>query len=247
MDVAGNLFVVSGAGHGIGREVVLELLRRGGRVAAVDCDGVALTNLKGKAKSSVDRLSLHSTDVSSERGVAALSDQVRREHGRVDGLINVAGIIHRFAPVLDLSTEEMAEVMAVNYWGTVYMTKAFLPQLLSRPAAALVNVISAGALMPSPGQAAYCASKSAVKLFTDALHAELRDTTVTVTEIIPGAVLTDIARNSGVEVGDLPTGDAATAAGCVMPEDAARQIANGLVRGAFRVLIGEDAVAADLR
>jgi NAD(P)-dependent dehydrogenase (short-subunit alcohol dehydrogenase family) len=72
-----------------------------------------------------------------------------------------------------------------NFWGTVNTTKAFLPLLLARPSATLVNVSSMGALVPVPGQSAYGASKAAVKLFTEGLHAELHDSNVKVTVVFP--------------------------------------------------------------
>ena len=88
--------------------------------------------------------------------------------------------------------------MNVNFWGVVNMTKAFLPALLARPAAAVLNVSSMGGFLPVPGQAVYGASKAAVKLFTEALFAELHETNVAVTIVFPGGVATNITQNSGV-------------------------------------------------
>lgn len=108
------------------------------------------------------------------------------DHAAVDGLVNVAGIIHRFVPIRDLSVEEIERVVAVNFWGTVYMCKAFLPLLEARPEATLINASSMGALIPFPGQSAYGASKAAVKLFTEGLIAELRGSTIRTAVVSPG-------------------------------------------------------------
>jgi short-subunit dehydrogenase len=242
MEIRDKTFVVTGGGNGIGREVVLELLRRGGRVAAVDRDEDGLSETSSLAGSNATRLSLHPTDITDRHAVEALPETVRTAHGLVDGVVNVAGIIHRFSRVSELSIEEIERVMAVNFWGTVHIVKAFLPGLLKRPAASLVNVASMGALVPAPGQGAYGASKAAVKLFTETLHGELQGTGVRVTIAFPGGVGTNIMGNSGVEfdTSKLGKGTKTTA-----PADAGRQIVDAVAAGTFRVLIGADARGID--
>lgn len=245
MEVRDHVFVVTGGGNGIGREVVLELLRRGARVAAVDLRPDGLEETAGLAAAG-ERLSLHAADVGDRERVGALPDEVLAAHDRVDGLLNVAGIIQRFVPVADLEWPDMDKVVTVNFWGTVATCKAFLPHLLARPAAAILNVSSMGGLAPVPGQTVYGASKAAVKLFTEGLYAELRGTPVAVTGVFPGGVATNITANSGVEV---PAG-AADAASSRMPtttpQDAAKQIVVGLEKGAYRVVVGKDARGLDL-
>lgn len=245
METEGRVFVVTGGGNGIGREVVLELVRRGARVAAVDLrpDGLAETaRLAGPG----DRVSTHAADVSDRARVSELPDEVLAAHGQVDGLLNVAGIIQRFVPVAELEQTDVDHVMAVNFDGTVSMCRAFLPHLLARPSAAVVNVSSMGGLAPVPGQTIYGASKAAVKLFTEGLYAELRGGPVAVTVVFPGGVSTNITGNSGVEV---PGGAEAAASSRIpttTPQDAARQIVDGLEKGAYHVVIGKDARGLDL-
>ena len=135
-------------------------------------------------------------------------EQGFRRHGQVDGLLNVAGIIQRFVKLQELEFDEIERVMNVNFWGVVNMTKAFLPELLARPTAAVLTVSSMGGFLPVPGQAAYGASKAAVKLFTEALYAETRGTNLSVTVVFPGGVGTNITANSGVEMKMPEGGDA---------------------------------------
>lgn len=241
MRIADRVFVVSGAASGMGRDVVRELLRRGARVAAVDVNEHALVDLSVQARAD-DRLTLHPVSVTDARAVEALPDAVLAAHGSVDGLLSIAGIIQPFEPVTDLARESAERVMDINFWGTYNLDTAFLPHLLTRPEAALLNVASMGALAPVPGQGVYGASKAAVKLLTECLYAELRDTSVAVTLIIPGAVATDIAANSGVEVPRM-TGGAAPR--MTTSADAARQIVEAVEKGTFRVLIGSDARMLD--
>lgn len=247
MQISGKAFVVTGGGNGIGREVVLGLLRQGARVAAVDVseDGLAET---ARLAGAGDRLTSHRVDLTDRSAVETLLEEVVAAHGHVDGLLNVAGIIQPFVRVNDLPYEAIEKVMAVNFWGVVHTVKTFLPHLLTRREAALVNVASMGALAPVPGQAAYGASKAAVKLLTEALYAELRGGPVAVTVVFPGAIATNIAANSGAMPPGSGTGGAsarAAASRTTSAPDAAAQILAGMARGAYRVTIGKDARGLD--
>lgn len=246
MQTTDKVFVVTGGGNGIGREAVLGLVRRGARVAAVDLDEAGLAETARLASAPAGRLTTHAASVSDRTAVLALPDAILKAHGQVDGLLNIAGIIQPFRKVLDLDFEAIERVMNVNFWGVINMTKSFLPHLLERPSAAVLNVSSMGGFLPIPGQAAYGASKAAVKLFTEALFAELRGTPVAVTVVFPGGVDTDITEHSGVGT---PGGNRAELGKLqrklTSAEDAGRQIIEGLEKGAFRVRIGGDAKFMD--
>lgn len=256
MQVQNKVFVVTGAGNGIGREVVLDLLRRGGRVAAVDLREDSLADL-GRRVRVGERLTLHSLDITDRRAVEALPEQVLQEHGHIDGLLNVAGIIQEFVPFADLSYEQMERVLGVNLWGVVHTSKAFLPHLVQRPEACLVNVSSMGGFVPVPGQTMYGASKAAVKLLTEGLYSELRETPVAVSIVFPGAIETEITSNSGVRMPRGATPEAAATPGAeagakrsghqTMPaRDAARKIVEDAVKkGEYRVTVGRDAAMLD--
>lgn len=245
MQVKDKVFVITGAGNGMGREVALGLLARGARVAAVDLKQEALDETVALAKAN-DRLTTHVVNVSDRKAVEKLPAAVKKAHGQVDGVLNVAGIIQPFVTIADLDIEIIERVMNVNYWGVVYMSKAFLPELLERPESALVNVSSMGGFLPVPGQAAYGASKAAVKLFTEALFAETQGTPLAVTVVFPGGVATNITGNSGVDISKL---EAASGGGkqpkTTSVEEAGRQIIEGMEKGAYRVRIGGDAKFMD--
>ena len=241
MQIENKVFVVTGGGNGMGREVALQLIARGARVAAVDLNQAGLDETAALAAAG-DRLTTHAVNVTDRKAVLALPAAVKKAHGQIDGLFNVAGIIQPFVKIIDLDFDVIERVFNVNLWGTINMTKAFLPELLERPEAGLLNVSSMGGFLPVPGQAAYGASKAAVKLFTEALYAETRGTNLSVTVVFPGGVATNITGNSGVD-----TSKMAAMAGegkprkTVTPAEAGRQIIEGLEKGAFRVRIGSDA------
>ena len=247
MELSGKVFVVTGGGNGMGREVALLLVQRGARVAAVDLseEGLAET---ARLAGAGERLSTHVVNITDRPTVEALPAAVEAAHGApADGIVNVAGIIHRFAKLQDLSIEEFERVIDVNYWGTVYVTKAFLPVLLGRPSASITNFASMGALIPFPGQGAYGSSKGAVRLFTETLLAELRDTAVQVSLVFPGAIATNITGNSGVTaMPGAKQGDAEQSSMRAMaPAEAGRIIVDGIAAGRFRIFVGKDAKTFD--
>ncbi len=242
MKPAGKVIVVTGAGSGMGREVALELLRRGAKVAAVDVNEATLAETSVLAGPGA-AISTHVADITDREAVEALPSVVAARHGAVDGVIHCAGIIQPFVKLADLSYEQIDRVMNVNWRGTLHVTKAFLPVLLARPEGHIVNISSMGGFLPVPGQTVYGASKAAVKLMTEGLHAELRGTRVHVTVVFPGGVATNITQNSGVAI-------PAMAGGGKQPRTttapaAARQIVEGMVNNRYRVLVGGDASMMD--
>ena len=248
MHVSGKVIVVTGGGNGIGREVVLQLLERGASVAAIDVNEQGLAETVGLSGSS-SKLSTHVVDLSNRDAVAGVPKLVLEKHGAVDGLINVAGIIQPFVKVNDLDFDAIDRVMNVNFFGLVAITKAFLPELLTRPEAHIVNVSSMGAYAPVPGQTLYGASKAAVQLFTEGLHSELLDTNVRVTTVFPGAISTHIAVNSGIMTTEQEKAQAGASQTKPMKTTsapvAATTLIDGMERNTYRVFIGSDAKTMD--
>jgi short-subunit dehydrogenase len=243
MELQGKVIVVTGAGSGMGRELALELVRRKAKVALVDfrketlAETVKLVNELGGSCSS------HVLDVSDAKAVAALPAEVKKALGDSDALINNAGIIQPFVKVNDLSLEDAHHVMNVNFTGPLMLTKAFLPSLIARPEAHILNVSSMGAYAPVPGQSVYGASKAAIKLFTEGLRSELLSTKVGVTVVFPGSIATNIAANSGMDVtafsseSTIPTTPANVAA---------KLMVDAIVNNKPRLVIGRDAKTMDL-
>jgi short-subunit dehydrogenase len=244
MKVKNKVIVVTGGGSGIGRELVLALLKKGARVAAVDISAENLAGTTQLAGDLASALSTHVVNITDKEAVNALPEAVIAAHGAVDGLINNAGIIQKFLPFKDLELKDIERVMDVNFYGTLYMTGAFLPYLLKRPEGYIANVASMGGFLPVPGQTIYGASKAAVKLYTEGLHSELRSTNVGVSIIFPGATATNIAANSGVMVEGQQ--DNAEMKYKTTPANvAADAIVEGIEAGKYRVLIGSDTKTMD--
>ncbi len=239
MKVHNKVIAVTGAGGGIGGALVLELLDRGARVAALDLSDEGLKKLKNDAGPLAKQLSTHSINITDRVTVEKLPGHIKKAHGSIDGLINCAGIVQPFVKINELEYDAIERVMNVNFNGTLYMTKAFLPVLLKRPEAHLVNVSSMGGFLPVPGQAIYGASKAAVKLMTEGLYAELHNTNVHVSVVFPGATATNITANSGV---DAPGGSDVDASSYKMltAEEAAEIIVTGMEKDKLYIYTGKD-------
>ena len=239
MKVRDKVIVVTGGGNGIGRQLVLGLLARGARVTAVDIRRHSLDET-AKLAGAGDRLQTTVIDITDRETASALPGEVIAAHGAVDGLINNAGIIQPFVRLNDLDYGTIERVINVNLYGQIHMIKAFLPHLLERPVAHVANVSSMGGFLPVPGQTIYGASKAAVKLMTEGLFAELLDTNVGVSVIMPGAVSTDITANSGVEIPTAGRSPEDSKIPTTSPEKAARIIIEGIESDRLHIFVGRD-------
>ena len=239
--------VVTGAGGGVGRQLVLQLLEKGASVAAVDISTEALAETRRQAGTLAEKLSLHLADITDRSAVGSLPEKIMAVHGRIDGLINNAGIIQPFLPLSELESVSVERLMNINFYGMMNMTRAFLPYLAEQPEAQIGNVSSMGGFLPVPGQAVYGASKAAVKIATEGLRMELSRTGIGVSLILPGGIETDIKKNSGLADAEV-TEEAKKSAGLKLtrPEEAARIILAGMEKNKAKILIGSDARIMDI-
>ena len=245
MKVQNKVIAVTGGGSGMGRELVLILLSKGAKVFAIDINEAGLKGTEDLAGDKKAFLSTFLLDITDKPAVEMLLDNAISRFGFVDGIINNAGIIQPFIKVNDLKYESIERVMNINFYGTLYMVKTFLPHLLTRPEAHIVNISSMGGFLPVPGQTIYGASKAAVKLLTEGLHSELANTKVKVTVVFPGAVNTNIAKNSGLSVPQ--AADSQTSSMKILSASRAAQIIiEGMEKDSYRILVGKDASFMDL-
>jgi short-subunit dehydrogenase len=244
MKVNGKVVVVTGAGSGMGRELTLELVRRGASVAAIDMRAETLAETKALGETLGGKIATFVIDITDDALVAKLPAKIKTALGQADILINNAGIIQPFVKINELTLEAAARVMNVNFHGPLIMVKAFLPGFLKLPEAHILNVSSMGAYAPVPGQSVYGASKAAVKLFTEGLRSELMDTKVGVTIVFPGAIATNIAANSGMA---MPAGgeEAAASFKTTPAPVAAKAMVDAIEANRPRICIGSDAKMMD--
>ncbi|MGZ5842610.1 MAG: SDR family NAD(P)-dependent oxidoreductase [Xanthobacteraceae bacterium] len=254
LKLAGRTAVVTGAAGGIGRGIVLALVRRGCHVALAAIDEAALartaTEIAGQESARSLRVSHYRLDVANRAAVAALPAQVMAAHGAVDILVNNAGVALG-GTFLEVAESDFDWLVGVNFWGVVQMTRAFLPLLSNSEEARVVNVSSLFGLIAPPGQTAYAASKFAVRGFSESLRHELADTRIGVTVVHPGGIATSIAKNARMPA-SLSDDEAAKRRTffdsflTMPPETAGEIIVRGVERRKARILVGSDAKYAAL-
>ena len=246
-----SIAVVTGASSGIGRALSLQLAEeRIEGLAIADLNGEALEETAKMLEPSGVSVSTHVINVADFEAMQRFAQDVVARHKRVTHLINNAGV-SLFGNVEEVSIEDLQWLMNINFWGTVYGVKLFLPVLREQPAAHIVNVSSVFGLIAPPGNAAYSASKFAVRGFTESLRHELEDTSIAVSCVHPGGVATNIARSGRVGAGaDLNAKEQSvkyhTKVSRTTAEEAARQIMRGIKRRSKRILIGRDARIIDV-
>ena len=243
--------VVTGAGSGIGRALAVQLAGHGARLALSDVDARGLADTVEQVRKEVSGAEVFAepVDVADREAVAKHAGAVAERFGLVHQLYNVAGVAY-VGPILATPYDELERVMAVNYWGAVHATKEFLPHLIDSGAGHVVTVSSVFGIVAAPWQAAYDASKFAVRGFTEALRGELiaAGHPVRVTCVHPGGVRTPIIANAHAAPGeDLDTVQRAfRRIALTTAEGAARAILRGVRQNRPRVLVGPDARVADV-
>lgn len=245
MNLDNRVAVLTGAGSGIGRAIAQSLAGRGCHLALADVNPQGLAETAQMVQRPQLRVSQHVLDVASREQVAALPVQVVQAHGRVDLLVNNAGV------ALGGTFEQVSEadfdwLMDINFNGLVRMTRAFMPLLRESDAARIVNISSVYGLISPPGQTAYSASKFAVRGFSNALRHELAGSTIGVTVVHPGGVATSIARSARAPAGAPPAEieRRLALADKMLRLPAARAgeiIVSGVERERDRILVGVDA------
>ena len=144
MKLNGKVIVITGAGGGIGRQLVVQSLAEGASVAAVDINPDALEATKIAAGNNAGRMSLHTANITDRKVVCGLPESVKAAHGKIDAIINNAGIIQPFIPFAELDYETIQRVMNINVYGMMYMTRAFLPYIAESEEGYIANVSSMG-------------------------------------------------------------------------------------------------------
>ena len=193
-----SVVVITGAASGMGRALAVRLSEEpiaGIAIADVHEEGLAET--KGMIAGAHLKVTTHKVDVGTEDEMRRFADEVARQHGRVTHVINNAGVALG-GSVREVSLEDIRWLMNINFWGVVYGTKFFLPHLEKEDSAHIVNFSSLFGFIAPPGQATYCASKFAVRGFTESLRHELENSNINVSVIHPGGVRTNIVNTARV-------------------------------------------------
>jgi NAD(P)-dependent dehydrogenase (short-subunit alcohol dehydrogenase family) len=248
-EIAGKVAVITGAASGIGRATAIALAGAGATVCASDLDRAGLAETAKRIEAAGGKVSTYLLDVADKDAVFAFAQDIETSYGGADIVINNAGVA-QIAKVEELSLEDFEWVMNIDFWGMVYGTKAFLPQLQAKGAGHIVNVSSIFGIIAVPSQAAYNSAKFAIRGFTEALKHELQRTEIKVSCVHPGGIKTNIVRNARFLQSTQATTREEAASGFdkiarTTPTRAAEVILNGIRKNKGRILIGTDARLID--
>ena len=241
----GKKAVVTGAGDGIGRALAQQLNSAGCELWLCDIDPGRLEETLASLDGQKAAVHTHIVDCGDQGAIVNWGRLVAGETDRLDAVFNNAGVAYG-APFADASEESFQWLMAINFWGVVWSTRAFLPLLQSAPVGHLVNVSSIFGMIGVAGQSAYNSAKFAVRGFTEALQAEYRNSTIKVSCVHPGGVATNIARRARAD-GEwaLSNADERDAqfrqVAKTTPDKAAEIILRQAAAGTPRIFVGWDA------
>lgn len=233
MDFKGKVAVVTGGARGIGKAICRRLSAAGAQIALLD------VNLEG-AQATAQELSAagaqaraYACDVSDAAGVEAVVEQILKDFGRIDVLVNNAGIT-RDQLLIRLADDAWKKVLDVNLSGTFYMTRAVARPMLRARSGAIVNVASVVGLVGNAGQANYSASKAGVMGLTKTAARELGGRGIRVNAVAPGFIDTEMTAalsaeqkkklTEGLPLGRLGTPEDVAAAVCFLASDDAAYV-----------------------
>lgn len=241
--------VVTGAASGIGAALTRRFAVLGAKLHLVDRNEEALRHVADEARARGASVSGYAVDLSDARAVEDLARAIAAKTSQLDVLVNNAGVT-LMGNFEDTSLDEFDWLMQVNFWAPVRLTHALLPQLKAAPAGHVVNVSSLYGLVGPAGQAAYAASKFALRGFSEAIRHEFEDQSLMVTAVHPGGVKTGIAANARRTAAVSSSDQAAVVKrfeqkALTTPEAAAEAIARAIELRTPRLVIGPDARVVD--
>ena len=192
MKLDGRVAVITGAGRGIGRAIALAYAREGAKLALAARSEPELE----EAVAAVSELGVEAiavpTDVTSQQDAERLASRTAERFGRIDVLVNNAGISGPVGPLQNNDIDEWVSTITVNLTGTFLVCRAVIPVMLEQAGGKIINLSGAGATNAWSNMSAYCSSKAAVVRLTEVLAQELADKGITVNALGPGSVHTSM-------------------------------------------------------
>ncbi len=242
MEIKGSKVLITGAASGIGRATAIAMARSGARLFLTDInqEGLQETSLM-IAGGGGEVCKYKAFDISQYEDVKAFSDEIHRDFGPLDILVNVAGIA-LFAQLEDMSPDHWKKVIAVNLWGVIHGIECFVPEMIRARRGHLVSVSSTSGIIGLPWHVAYAGTKHALVGISEVLRYDLKKHNIAVSVICPGAVRTGLVNT--VEI--LANKDAAAKGRsmflkvAIPPEKVAKQIISVIKKKKFMLITSPD-------
>jgi len=233
----GKVAWITGSSSGIGEALVYEFIRKGAKVIASSNDLPGLERVKAGCGEKTDLITLAPFDLSDTTRINEIVEQHINRLGRIDYLLNVGGISQR-ARIDETPLWLDRKIFEINYFGTIALTKAVLPYMISRKSGHILATSSISGRFGFPLRSAYSASKQALHGFFETLYLENKKHNIRSSVIIPGRVKTQISYHAldseGKEHSKLDKGQA----NGISPEKAAKIIIRGIIKNKREILVG---------
>jgi short-subunit dehydrogenase len=234
---SGKIAWITGASSGIGEALVYELVSRGATVVISSNDIPGLERVKAGCPDESSKVICFPLDLSETSGINDIAEQLMKTLGRIDFLLNIAGISQR-ARIDETPLWLDRKIFEINYFGTIALTKAVLPYMISQKSGYIAATSSITGRFGFPLRSAYSASKQALHGFFETLYLENKQNNIRTSVIIPGRVRTNISFHAldseGKEHGKMDEGLAKG----ISPEKAAKIIVRGIIRNKREILVG---------
>ncbi|MBB3061926.1 SDR family oxidoreductase [Microbulbifer rhizosphaerae] len=222
MNMTGKTVLLTGGTSGIGLALLPRLIERGCRVITCGRDGARIKELRGSNPQAI----FVRADINSAEGIDALAQAVSSAGAGLDMIINNAGIQLAYEFVSDAEVpDKIDREVGINLCAQMKLAHRFLPELLIRPEAVIVNITSCLAVTPKRSAPVYCATKAAMRSFTRALRYQLEDSTVRVVEVIPPLVATRMTAGRDADT--------------ISSDEFAEEMLSKLVRGDTEIRVGK--------
>jgi NAD(P)-dependent dehydrogenase (short-subunit alcohol dehydrogenase family) len=193
MNANAPVVLISGCSTGVGRALAMEFAARNWRVFATARKPAAINDLKAA------NVEIAALDVTDEKSITACVDSVIAKAGRIDMLVNNAGLL-LIGPLIELETSELRRQFETNVIGLAALIRAVAPHMIGRRSGKIVNISSVSGVLPTPFAGAYCSTKAAVTAFSDSLRMELAPFGITVVTVQPGGIKSNLSGNADKEL-----------------------------------------------
>ncbi len=234
-----KVIVITGAASGMGAAYADEFAKLGSKLALCDINQEELDTVVNKVSAVIGKENIYSEliDVADRNAIFQFAENVKKNLGNAHVIINNAGVEGGVKPIYNLPIDTLERVMQINFFGVVYGTKAFLPQLVENKEGAVVNVSSVFGLIAPPSCGDYCAAKFAVRGFTETLMAEFSDSPISIHCVHPGGIKTNIVKNKSA-------GEFAEKLLTTPPHDIAKYVIQSIRNGRQKIVYGNQSKIA---
>lgn len=198
MSLSTSTVIITGASDGIGEQTAYAFAKEGVNLILLGRDIVRLNKVASKSKKlGSPGVYFHAVDLTNASSIQVFCEKLSKDHKRIDGIVNCAGIWQKLASLENISDEEILTIIHTNLTGLILLTKKIIPLLSNSSNAFIINISSRSGYSAQSGQSVYSASKYGVRGFTEVLREDLKNSNIRVAGIYQGGTNTEMFNKAG--------------------------------------------------